>query len=119
MQPEYFLSLSQSSGIQSSHDVNAEVDMPSSARVTPNDINRSFAPGVPDLNAFPFTKWQRLLQRHSERQSIAGNQDVQGSLALREALSGYLASSRSVRCHADRIIITAGAQQAIPIRKHH
>ncbi|ERM57300.1 PLP-dependent aminotransferase family protein [Vibrio cyclitrophicus] len=114
-QPEYFLSLSQSNGIQSSHDVSAEVDMPSSARVTPNDINRSFAPGVPDLNAFPFTKWQRLLQRHSERQSIAGNQDVQGSLALREALSGYLASSRSVRCHADRIIITAGAQQAISI----
>ncbi|WP_286301691.1 PLP-dependent aminotransferase family protein [Vibrio apostichopi] len=114
-QPEHFLSLSQSSSIQSSHDVSAEVDTASSARVTSNDINRSFAPGVPDLDAFPFAKWQRLLQRHGTRQNIAGNQDVQGSFALREALSGYLASSRSVRCHADRIIITAGAQQAISI----
>ncbi|WP_454441094.1 MocR-like pyridoxine biosynthesis transcription factor PdxR [Vibrio bathopelagicus] len=114
-QPEHFLSLSQSGSIQSSHDLSAEVDTPSSARVTLNDINRSFAPGVPDLDAFPFAKWQRLLQRHGTRQNIAGNQDVQGSFALREALSGYLASSRSVRCHADRIIITAGAQQAISI----
>lgn len=114
-QPEHFLSLSQSGSIQSSHDLSAEVDTPSSARVTLNDINRSFAPGVPDLDAFPFAKWQRLLQRHGTRQNIAGNQDVQGSFSLREALSGYLASSRSVRCHADRIIITAGAQQAISI----
>ncbi|WP_192891898.1 MocR-like pyridoxine biosynthesis transcription factor PdxR [Vibrio bathopelagicus] len=114
-QPEHFLSLSQSSSIQSSHDLSAEVDTLSSARVTLNDINRSFAPGVPDLDAFPFAKWQRLLQRHGTRQNIAGNQDVQGSFALREALSGYLASSRSVLCHADRIIITAGAQQAISI----
>jgi GntR family transcriptional regulator/MocR family aminotransferase len=114
-QPEHFLSLSQSSNVQSSQDLSTEVDTPSGARVTLSDINRGFAPGVPDLDAFPFAKWQRLLQRHATRQNIAGNQDVQGSLALREALSGYLASSRSVRCHADRIIITAGAQQAISI----
>ncbi len=31
-QPEHFLSLSQSGGIQSSHDLSAEVDTPSSAR---------------------------------------------------------------------------------------
>ncbi|TVU61095.1 PLP-dependent aminotransferase family protein [Vibrio atlanticus] len=125
-QPEHFLSLSHLSkpmpldtqvtlDAQPNTKVNKDASQSSGIRAVPNDINRNFAPGVPDLDAFPFAKWQRLLQRHSTRQNIAGNQDVQGSLALREALSGYLASSRSVRCHADRIIITAGAQQAISI----
>ncbi|MCW1890522.1 hypothetical protein OK016_20090 [Vibrio chagasii] len=48
--------------------------------------------------------------------NIAGNQDVH-ECALREmrlvAISG---DSRSVRCHADRIIITAGAQTSISSR---
>ena len=113
-QPEHFLSLSKSNSVQDPK-VKQTVSQPSTNIATPNDINRSFAPGVPDLDEFPFAKWQRLLQRHSTRQNIAGNQEVQGSLALREALSGYLASSRSVKCSADRIIITAGAQQAISI----
>ncbi|MGR4999803.1 MocR-like pyridoxine biosynthesis transcription factor PdxR [Vibrio celticus] len=113
-QPEHFLSLSQPKCVQDAK-IKQTVSQPSANIATPNDINRSFAPGVPDLDAFPFAKWQRLLQRHSTRQNIAGNQEVQGSLALREALSGYLASSRSVHCGADRIIITAGAQQAISI----
>ena len=79
------------------------------------DVNQSFAPGVPDIRAFPFAKWQRLLQRHVTRLNLAGNQDVQGSQMLREALSHYLASSRSVHCDPSRIIITVGAQQAISI----
>lgn len=79
------------------------------------DINRLFAPGVPDLQQFPVGKWQRMLQRHSTRLSLLGNQAIQGSLALREALASYLASSRSVRCDPQRIIITSGAQQALYI----
>ncbi|CAH6785013.1 Predicted transcriptional regulator of pyridoxine metabolism [Vibrio chagasii] len=114
-QPEHFLNSSQPNLAQKTSQVTAQASVAPRTIATTHDINSGFAPGVPDLNAFPFAKWQRLLQRHSTRQNIAGNQDVQGSVALRDALSGYLASSRSVRCHADRIIITAGAQQAISI----
>jgi GntR family transcriptional regulator/MocR family aminotransferase len=79
------------------------------------DINRSFAPGVPDLAQFPHAKWQKLIQRHASRLSLLGNQDLQGSPVLRSALAGYLASSRSVHCDPNRIIITSGAQQALMI----
>ncbi len=78
-------------------------------------LNAPFAPGVPDLDAFPAAKWQTLLQRHAGRQSLMGNQDLQGLPVLRQALSDYLASSRSVHCDPDRIIITSGAQQALSL----
>ncbi|MCG7514033.1 MocR-like pyridoxine biosynthesis transcription factor PdxR [Vibrio sp. MMH1-50] len=79
------------------------------------DINRAFAPGVPDLDAFPMAQWQKLLARHMSRTCLLGNQDIQGSWALRCALANYLASSRSVSCSPERIIITSGAQQALSI----
>ena len=40
---------------------------------------------------------------------------MQGLPELRHALAGYLASSRSVQCTADSIIITSGAQQALSL----
>ncbi len=84
-------------------------------RLPTTDINGPFAPGVPDLAQFPSSKWQRVLQRHSSRYSLLGNQSTQGYLPLRSALSDYLSSSRSVHCQADRVIITSGAQQALTI----
>lgn len=91
--------------------------MPQSAAepISAFEINKPFAPGVPDLAQFPIDKWQRMLLRHGNRISLMGNQNVQGSLALRQALAEYLASSRSVACNASRIIITSGAQQALYI----
>lgn len=88
---------------------------PKSVTVVSQDINRPFAPGVPDLAQFPISKWQRLMQKHASRLSLLGNQDIQGNIELRQALSSYLASSRSVTCTAERIIITCGAQQALSI----
>lgn len=81
----------------------------------PGDVNAPFAPGVPDLAQFPLAKWNRCLQRHVGRVNLLGNQPIQGCMELRSALAAYLASSRSVHCHADRIIITSGAQQALAI----
>ncbi len=80
-----------------------------------NGSNPAFATGIPDLAAFPYAQWQRLLQRQGARRSLLGNSDVQGNADLRAALADYLASSRSVACHPDRILITAGAQQALAI----
>ncbi|MGF1774041.1 PLP-dependent aminotransferase family protein [Vibrio wakamikoensis] len=80
---------------------------------TPN--NGLFAPGVAEFSAFPMTAWSRLLQRHSNRSTLLGNQDLQGLVSLREALHRYLTSSRSVVCNPDQIIVTSGAQQSIAI----
>jgi len=91
-QPEHFLNSSQPNLVQKTGQVAAQAEVARRNIATTLDINSGFVPGVPDLNAFPFAKWQRLLQRHSTRQNIAGNQDVQGSMALRDALSGDTAS---------------------------
>jgi len=77
--------------------------------------SRAFSPGVPDLSEFPTQKWQRLLMRHTGRISLLGGQDIQGDQNLRAALASYLATSRSVVCDPDRIVVTSGAQQALAI----
>ncbi len=82
---------------------------------TKSDPNGSFAPGVADLETFPFGHWQKLLQRHTPRKYLAGNQILQGLPELRLALASYLSSSRSVACQSKNIIITSGAQQALTI----
>lgn len=79
------------------------------------DLNKPFATGIPDLQQFPYAKWNKLLQRHNHRPNIMGSSDIQGVASLRDALAHYLSSSRSVRCNAHNIIITSGAQQALTI----
>jgi len=79
------------------------------------DHSRAFSPGVPDLSEFPTHKWQRLLTRHMGCISLLGGQDIQGDESLRAALASYLATSRSVVCDPERIVITSGAQQALTI----
>lgn len=71
------------------------------------------APGVPDLSAFPYRIWQRLLQRHADRPSLGVGGDVLGYPPLRQALSVYLQQARQVHCTAQQILITAGAQQGL------
>ena len=83
--------------------------------IATEDHNGSFAPGVPDLSQFPLKKWQRYIQRHSSRSRILGSGNIQGVDELRLALAHYLASSRSVVCSPERIIITSGAQQGLAI----
>ncbi len=116
--PEYFLKTVVS---QSERPDRSDVNNKESSLVPPFDtqrslyLNRPFSPGIPDLAEFPYAKWQRLLQRHIHRDSLSGMGDIQGYFPLREALSHYLQSSRSVSCHPNRIIVTSGAQQALSI----
>ncbi|MBW3695945.1 PLP-dependent aminotransferase family protein [Vibrio sp. T187] len=91
------------------------VAKPASVAINEECLNKAFAPGVPDLSLFPFSTWQRFLQRHSNRISLAGSRSIQGDMNLRAALSDYLSSCRSVQCNPDRIVITSGAQQALTI----
>lgn len=70
-------------------------------------------PGVPDLSAFPYRIWQRLLQRHATRPLLGVGGDTLGYLPLRQALCLYLQQSRQVHCTEQQILITAGAQQGL------
>ena len=80
-----------------------------------NITNQAFSPGVADFSTFPYRQWQAIVNCHLSRPTLMGFHDEQGWLELREALSQYLAISRSVCCDASRIIITSGAQQALSI----
>lgn len=87
---------------------------------TLSDHCEAFAPGLPGLDLFPHTQWQRLLRRHyrqAERPWLA--YQTQGGLAaLKEALCDYLTLSRAVRCRPAQIVITQGAQQAFELVTH-
>ncbi len=82
--------------------------------------NYPFQPGMPDLKHFPKKIWSRIAQRyhHLHDTHLLAFDDPRGYLPLREVLSEYLTSSRSVRCQPQQIILTAGAQQALNLVSH-
>ncbi|HEV8196124.1 MAG TPA: PLP-dependent aminotransferase family protein [Gemmatimonadales bacterium] len=86
-------------------------------RVVEVPNRRLFARGLPNLDAFPLATWRRLLARHArlwERESLFhGN--AAGYRPLREALVGYLATARGVRCDWRQIIILSGTQQVLDL----
>ncbi|MCB1969920.1 MAG: PLP-dependent aminotransferase family protein [Geminicoccaceae bacterium] len=85
--------------------------------VTGTSRPRAFAPGLPELAAFPFEDWARLLQRHwrNPPESFLIGSDPAGYGPLREALARYLGASRAVRCRAEQVFIVSGAQQALDL----
>ena len=83
--------------------------------VEPGIKDMPFAPGVPDLKAFPMAVWSRVMRRHIDRMALQSYDTDLGYEPLRQALSDYLRSSRGVRCDADQIVITQGAQQALSL----
>ena len=78
---------------------------------------RAFTPGIPDLGAFPFEVWGRLLGRAWRRppESLALHGDAAGFRPLREAIAGYLCGIRAVRCDWTQVIVTSGAQQGLDL----
>uniref|UniRef100_UPI0035AF7B43 aminotransferase-like domain-containing protein n=1 Tax=Chitinimonas sp. TaxID=1934313 RepID=UPI0035AF7B43 len=76
-----------------------------------------FVPGRPDLQAFPWSIWWRLLHR---RQKAATGNDCdyrsEGGLdALKQQLAQYLALSRGVNCQPKQIVICSGMQGALDL----
>lgn len=74
-----------------------------------------FAISVPVGLTAPDDIWRRLGNRLRARGAGApsGYADPQGALPLREAIADYVRRSRSVRCHADQVVITSGTQQGL------
>src|SRR5215469_8146332 len=79
------------------------------------DAPRPFQMGLPALDAFPRKVWSRLVARHARGFAAAdmAYPDPAGYGPLREAIAGYLATSRGVRCTAGQILITNGYQDAL------
>lgn len=77
----------------------------------------TFSPGMPELAAFPFELWARLLAKHWREPpaSFLVGGDALGYRPLREAVAGYLSTARAVRCTAANVIIVSGAQQALDL----
>lgn len=74
-----------------------------------------FAPGVADLNAFPWPVWSRFLQQAwrevSARQLAYA--EPGGEPSLRRALASFLRLRRGVVCTPEQIFIVAGGQVAL------
>jgi GntR family transcriptional regulator/MocR family aminotransferase len=76
-----------------------------------------FAACLPSLELFPVRMWHRLVARHSrlwQRESLYLG-DAAGYRPLRQALAGYLATARGVRCEWRQIIILTSTQQALDL----
>lgn len=74
-----------------------------------------FAPGVPDLNAFPWPLWARLLQdawREVSARHLA-YAETGGEPLLRQAVANFLGARRGVACTAAQVFILPGAQAAL------
>lgn len=66
---------------------------------------------------FPLRIWNSLLARHCRNASARSFDygDPMGLRPLREAIAGYLRTSRGVRCEAEQIVIVSGSQQGLEI----
>lgn len=80
-----------------------------------NERNAPFTPGLPDLSAFPLALWNRTLHHQEGRRSLLGYDSHQGYFPLRRAIAEYLRTARGVRCGAEQVIVTQGAQQALAL----
>lgn len=77
---------------------------------------RAFRLG-PDGEAFPLAVWSRLLSRrwrHPPRE-LLGYGDPAGYRPLREAIAGYLAAARGIRCSVEQVIVVSGSQQGLDL----
>jgi GntR family transcriptional regulator/MocR family aminotransferase len=75
---------------------------------------RPFRPCVPSVAEFPIDVWESLRRRVLRRRGtrLLEYSVAHGDPALREQIAIYLRDYRGVRCEAEQIIVTAGAQQA-------
>src|SRR5690606_36263473 len=77
----------------------------------------AFSIGQPAFDLFPVQIWSRLVTRYARslRTTSLHYGYPGGRQDLREALAGYLRSSRAVHCEPEQIMIVSGSQQALAI----
>lgn len=77
----------------------------------------AFMPGVPDVTAFPFRKFGRIVSGlwRTPMPSLLTYSNGGGMLALRQSIAEHLALTRSIHCEPDQVLITEGSHQAIDL----
>jgi len=80
-------------------------------------IDIDLSPGVPDLSAFPRTKWLRAERAVLDEITSAdlGYGDPGGTPRLRTELVSWLARTRGVRAEPDDVIVVGGVAQALAL----
>ena len=78
---------------------------------------RAFVTALPALDAFPMAHWARLSARHlrGNRGAVMGYGQPKGLEALRKAIAVHLGAMRGIKCDAEQIFITCGAQHAFSL----
>ncbi len=80
-------------------------------------LGNAFRNYEPAIDLFPADLWARVAGRVLRRapRSLYGQGNVAGYEPLRKAIAEYLGAARAVRCDAQQIVITSGAQQALDL----
>jgi len=78
---------------------------------------RAFRTNQPDVAAFPIELWTRIAASRSRRlrPELLTDGDVRGYEPLREAIAGYLRSSRGIACRADQVVLVGSVQQILDV----
>lgn len=86
-------------------------------RTEPVPIRFDLRPGMPDLAAFPRTRWLGALREALMAASNAdlGYPDPSGTPALRGALADYLGRVRGAVADSRRVVIVSGVAQALAL----
>lgn len=71
--------------------------------------------GLPDPTFFPHDDWRRRVARELRAEPRGGYGDAAGEPVLREAIAAWVERARGVRAAPDRVVVTAGAQQAFDL----
>src|ERR1700755_395523 len=82
-----------------------------------HSVGKAFRGHEPAIDLFPIELWARVAARVYRKapRSLYGNGDAGGYPPLRRAIAEYVGHSRGVRCSAEQIIVTSGAQQALDL----
>lgn len=75
----------------------------------------AFVPGVPEVRLFPARVWNRLaakVWREVKPEQLSYATEA-GQRPLREAIAGYLQSTRGVVCTPEQVLVTSGTQQSL------
>ncbi|ALG09164.1 PLP-dependent aminotransferase family protein [Kibdelosporangium phytohabitans] len=79
--------------------------------------NRPFAVGMPPLDVFPASLWGKLTANRLRKPPVRllSGCETLGFMPLREAIAAYLGLMRGVRCRAEQVVVTRGAEHALDL----
>jgi GntR family transcriptional regulator/MocR family aminotransferase len=78
---------------------------------------RPLQPGLPALDAFPGTQWNRLVARRARSgdRAMLAYPNPMGYPALREHIATYLGLSRGVTCLPEQVFVTSGYRATLEL----